>query len=572
MRSYSARAGAANFSLEELRRLKEYAAGEGKRVYVAMNTVIREEEIPDAAGLLFDLAALEIDAVIVQDYGLLDLIRLHLPGLPVHASTQMAVHNSAGIEAMERFGVSRVILARELSLAEIGALRTAHPRMELETFVHGALCYGFSGLCLASSELTGRSGNRGACAQICRTWFEHDGRRIHPFSCNDLHAGRDILRLRDAGVVSFKIEGRMKSPEYTASTVAYYRALLDGDPEAEHHLRESRLAFSRHGTSGFLHDPRGDSMLNLSYPGHLGIPLGTVEAVHSDGSRDNRESVLTVRLEEELAVRDGALFFIGTDPPRPVPFGIREIRRDGRRVDRAEPGTTIRIVAPTGAAAGTHLRKISAHNMRLPAPASASFPGRRISVRTVCTIEADGLRLEGQFPHPSGSGPVAAACRIEAAPEPSRSQQVFRELLADRLSAPADSRFRLEAVEVLNATSLSDNGIFVPPSLLKELKRRFYEAMENAYGEARLRFRTQCGGEGTAGGTRPARDPQTEADPPAPERIPPLRSALVPRRHAPIPFLTRPAVARPEELPRLGGAGNPGDGEHRDSAAAGRLR
>ncbi len=180
LRDFSARKAAANFDFAQLARIRGLAGDRGRRVYVALNTVVRDDEIGRLAEALARLEALAVDGVIVQDLGVAAVARRHFPSLALHASTQMAVHNAAGLAELVRLGFRRVILSRELTLAEIAELRRVRPDIELEVFVHGALCYGFSGACLASWALTGRSGNRGDCAQICRGRFSRAERGGSP--------------------------------------------------------------------------------------------------------------------------------------------------------------------------------------------------------------------------------------------------------------------------------------------------------------------------------------------------------------------------------------------------------
>ena len=168
---FSARRAAANFSLEQLRRIRALAGQRGRRIYVTVNTVIRQDEMERLATAFSWLDALEVDGVIVQDLGACRLLARGFPRLAIHASTQMAIHNDAGLRFAKEQGIRRVILSRELPFQRIRDLRLRHPGLELEVFIHGALCYSFSGVCLASSALTGRSGNRGECAQICRSVF-----------------------------------------------------------------------------------------------------------------------------------------------------------------------------------------------------------------------------------------------------------------------------------------------------------------------------------------------------------------------------------------------------------------
>ncbi|HVP19880.1 MAG TPA: peptidase U32 family protein, partial [Spirochaetia bacterium] len=274
---FSARKAATNFSLEQLRRIRELAGKLGRRIYVAMNTVIRDEEMERFASLLAWLEALDVDGVIVQDLGACLLLCRSFPRLAVHASTQMAIHNDSGLRFAEELGIRRVILSRELPLERIRELRARHPGIELEVFIHGALCYSFSGVCLASWALTGRSANRGDCAQICRSTFceEGDGGRRHGegshFSCRDLSLGTDVLKLAEIGIDALKIEGRMKSPEYVFHVTRLYREILDkgsalSEADLEELQKNANVTFSRERTKGFLHSPRGRALLTGRYP------------------------------------------------------------------------------------------------------------------------------------------------------------------------------------------------------------------------------------------------------------------------------------------------------------------
>ncbi|MDA3835704.1 MAG: U32 family peptidase, partial [Spirochaetales bacterium] len=171
LQQFSARNAAVNFSFDELRRVKEYAHRRGKFLYIALNTVILDEELEKVLYALHQLTLLQTDGVIVQDLGLAHIIRKYFPSLPLHSSTQLAVHNESGVRYLQSIGFSRIVLARELTLNEIIKIRKSCPNVELKVFIHGALCYSVSGMCLASGALLGRSANRGLCGQICRTWF-----------------------------------------------------------------------------------------------------------------------------------------------------------------------------------------------------------------------------------------------------------------------------------------------------------------------------------------------------------------------------------------------------------------
>ena len=240
-KDFSLRAFADNFSDEELAEGIAYAHARGKRVYAAVNIFARNADLPAMAEYFRTLGRLGADAALVSDLGALALCREHAPALPVHISTQANVTNARAAEAYRSFGASRVVLARELSFAEIAALHKAVPALELEAFVHGAMCISYSGRCYLSDYLDGRPANRGACVQACRRAYriqsaeengwcdlEEDGRGIYVMNSKDLNLSAHLGELAAAGVCSFKIEGRMKSEYYLATVVNAYRRILDG--------------------------------------------------------------------------------------------------------------------------------------------------------------------------------------------------------------------------------------------------------------------------------------------------------------------------------------------------------
>jgi putative protease len=309
----NARRGAENFTLETLTEATRHAHLSGVRVYLTANVVVLPEEMGAALDLVASAWAAGVDAVIVQDLGLLALLRLHLPEVRLHASTQIDAHNAGSVAALAELGVSRVTLARELAVEEIaGLVRTSG--VELESFVHGSLCYSHSGQCLFSSMVGGRSANRGLCAQPCRlpyTLIDGSGRAAEPagpylLSPKDL-AGISLLPdLVRAGVAALKIEGRMKSPEYVATVVRVYRAALDraaADPdgyrvgEAEWDLLSE--AFSRGFTEAYLSGVRDDSMMSRTRPNNRGVPLGRVVSASA-----GRATIALERAVESADVRE----------------------------------------------------------------------------------------------------------------------------------------------------------------------------------------------------------------------------------------------------------------------------
>ena len=257
---FNARRGAKNFTEEEFRKALRYCRVRGCKVYVTLNTLVDDREMAqavDCARMASDLGA---DGLIVQDLGLVSAIRRALPDIPLHASTQMSIHNLAGVEAAAEMGLTRAVLARELSLEQIRFI-TQHASIETEVFVHGALCFCHSGQCYMSALIGRRSGNRGACAQPCRMQYSLGGRMYdYPLSLKDNCLADRLQELEDAGVACLKIEGRMKRPEYTAIvTEVYAKALKERRKPTAAEMETLEKAFSREGfTQGYLNGDKAD--------------------------------------------------------------------------------------------------------------------------------------------------------------------------------------------------------------------------------------------------------------------------------------------------------------------------
>jgi len=287
--NFNARHRAKNFTLEELPSVMDYLHGRNVRGYVTCNTLIFSDELAELGDYVTALSDSHVDAVIVQDLGLAKLIHRMAPGLPIHGSTQMTLTEPRGIGFVEGLGVERVILARELSLDEIGKITHA-VRIPVEVFVHGALCIAYSGQCLTSEALGGRSANRGECAQACRLPYdlivdgEHRdlGDQNYLVSPQDLAAPDLIEDLVKLGVCSFKIEGRLKSPHYVAATTNAYRRALDTALSGESlqwteaDQRELAQSFSRGLSYGFLGGLNHQTLVPGLFPKSRGVKLGTV--------------------------------------------------------------------------------------------------------------------------------------------------------------------------------------------------------------------------------------------------------------------------------------------------------
>lgn len=303
--SFSARAKAKNFSLEELEQLVGYAHKMGKKVYVAINTLIKDAELEELIPVLAVIERLRVDGLIIQDFGLYRLAHTHFPGIPLHASTQMLVHTLAGVKVLEGLGFERVVLARELSLAEISYI-SKNSHLEIEHFIHGALCYSMSGHCLFSSYIDGKSGNRGRCAQPCRRRYHLGDASGFYFSTSDFSALELIPELVASGVVSLKIEGRMKSAEYVAAVVAAYRTVLDARQGEERDAitkakKQLERAMGRKSSTGFLPGLGGHDIVLPEVKGGLGKITGKVQRIQ--GGQISFQSSETIHVGDRLRIQ-----------------------------------------------------------------------------------------------------------------------------------------------------------------------------------------------------------------------------------------------------------------------------
>ena len=298
--AFGARANAKNFTREELARAAAFCHGRGVRLHVTVNTLLKDQELPQALEFAAFLCSLPVDAVLVQDMGLFSLLRQRAPGLPLHCSTQMSLHTPAGVGLLWELGARRAVLAREMSLSEMEEVRGASP-IELEAFVHGALCMCVSGQCYLSAMLGGRSGNRGMCAQPCRLPFAAPGGTGHDLSLKDLSLLEEARQLGAAGICSLKIEGRMKRPEYVAAAVSACRHAVDQGAIPAQLAQDLEAVFSRSGfTKGYLTGKRGAAMFGVRRKEDVTQATEKVFAQLRGLYRGERQSVpITLELEEE---------------------------------------------------------------------------------------------------------------------------------------------------------------------------------------------------------------------------------------------------------------------------------
>ena len=461
---FGARAAAGN-SLEDIRTLCDYAHQFGVRVYVALNTILKEDELEEAQRLVWSLYEAGADALIVQDMA---LMQMDLPPVPLHASTQTDNRTVEKVHFLEQAGFTQVVLARELSLDEIRRI-ASETDVALEVFVHGALCVSFSGQCYLSAALSGRSANRGECAQYCRlpyTMVDADGKIIadnkHLLSLKDMNRADELEALMDAGVSSFKIEGRLKDVSYVKNVTAYYRKKLDEilkrRPE---YVRVSsgvsrytftpqvEKSFNRGFTSFYLHG-RTPDVTAFDTPKSLGEFVGTVKEI--------RGNSFTVAGLTPLNNGDGLVFFNARG------------ELDGFRVNRVVDNRVYPQEMPRLSPKMKLYRNYDQQFEKLLSKPSAV---RKIGVSMTFTDNPGGFSLEME----DGSGARITVVRLFAKELAEKKQT---DNIRVQLAKLGNTLFEAEKIEV----NLTDNW-FVPSSLLADMRR---EAVNLLLSDRRIRY------------------------------------------------------------------------------------
>lgn len=458
---FGARAAAANFDGDALQKAVAYAHLYHVRVYVTLNTLVKQAELGELFAALAAVAQSGADAAIVQDMGVLRLAREAFPGLPLHASTQMGIHTAAGARMAQARSVSRVVLARECTLAQAAAV--AATGVEVEAFVHGALCAGVSGQCLLSSMAGGRSGNRGRCAQPCRQTVAFGGESAAFLSMKDLCLRDHLPELAAAGVTALKIEGRLKRPEYVAVVTARYRAALDAlargafRPADAQERNELKQIFHRGGfTRGHLLGAEDAALCATERVGHEGVRLGRVA--------EARAGFATVELNAPLHDGDSLRVEHGQEDAELRYAGPEQ---GARATLRLRPGLALRVGDPVYRTADA---------LQLAAAQALAEPP--LPVWLTATVRAgEPLRLQAT------DGQTAVLAEGEAAQTP-RTRPMAGDEIARQLAKLGDTPFHLA-----QEPTVDTDGAFAPLSALNALRRdalaRLVQARVFAFEAAR---------------------------------------------------------------------------------------
>ena len=463
--SFSARAGAGNFDRQELEDAIRYAHLRHMRVHVTVNTLVKDGELEAVTEVLRLLRDLHADAVLIQDPGVLRIARKCFPELTVHASTQMAIHNRTGVLWCKKQGIRRVVLARECSLSEIR--KCADTGVEIEVFAHGAQCVAVSGLCLFSSMVGERSGNRGRCAQPCRMEYDYRGRRGAWLSPRDVCLRDELPKLQEAGVASIKLEGRLKRPEYVAVVAGSYRKGLDSlergaFEKADRKEKEDLLQIFNRG--GFMNGyALGCEDAGVIFPegvNHQGIRMGRITA--ADGK------LAHVKLEKDLQNGDG-LALRGEHEETGLVYSGPDMKAGGTAIIRLRPGAK--------ASAGDAVYRLTAVNQL---KAAESMKGRTVPVDLFLkAMPGEALKLTAT----DGESTVTVTGEIVAE---AKTRAATEEELCRNLEKTGETVFEARNVKAKTV------GAFVPVSLVNAIRREALEELAQARINAFEQVNAEC--------------------------------------------------------------------------------
>lgn len=475
---FNARAFADNFDDGALKSAVRYAHIRGVRIYITVNILISDGEMEEVLDYIKYLYSIDVDAIIIQDIALLKLAREMLPDFELHCSTQMTVHSSETAEYLAGMGASRIVVARELSVEEINKIKE-NTGVEVEAFVHGALCVCYSGQCYMSSMIGGRSGNRGRCAQPCRRKYsffdlgtggkldKHEGKHI--LSTRDLNTYARLKELAASGIASLKIEGRMKRPEYVAAVVKNYRTAIDelahgaGDYYSEAADAELAAIFNREFTEGYLFNKRNKDIVSIDRPDNRGVYIGKVVAM--------KGRIASVRIEKGM-LNDGDGIEIVDRNGNAAGTLISGIKVRGVQVDSADSGDIAEVFIRENVTAGSVVNKT--YDSRLHKKINEEYyyeNKKKIPVNGEISIHIDkkpAVRLwDDSGSRIEATGEMAAA---EAQKVPLTKDKVL-----EQFSKTGDTPYIFDKLDIQ-----LDSNSFVPVKELNGIRRLAIEKLNDA--------------------------------------------------------------------------------------------
>lgn len=465
---FGARSYAGNFSNEELIDAIKYAHKYGVKVYVTTNTLIYENEVEMFLNYVEFLHKNNVDAIIVQDIGMFDLVRKTFPNLEIHISTQMHIHNLEGAKLVEKLGAKRVVLARETPIETIKEIKDK-TNMDIEIFVHGALCISYSGQCLMSSLIGNRSGNRGSCAGSCRQKYNliHNNERINKneylLSTKDLNTIEHVKELIDAGIDSFKIEGRMKSPAYVYLVVRLYREAIDSYLKTgksninEETLNKLTKTFNREFTKGFIFHDENNNIVNQYRPNHQGIKIGKVLSY--------KHNIATIKLTDTISNGDGIRIL---NEKEDVGTTVTFMKKDKKQVPTASKGDIITIEIKGYIKENDIVVKTTDFNLVKEIDNILKNDKRLVSINGIIDVELD---KEIKLTITDGINEVTKYTNLKTS-KPINSP-ITKDKIYEQISKLGNTIYTFEKLDIN-----CNEDIFIPIKELNELKRSAIEELD----------------------------------------------------------------------------------------------
>ena len=464
---FGARAFSKNFSNDEIKNAINYAHLYGVKVYITVNTLIYDDEVDDFLNYIEFIHRNNVDAVLIQDLGMFDLLRKTFPKLELHASTQMHIHNLDGVKLMEKLGMKRIVLARETSIDDIKNIIN-NCTAEIEVFVHGALCISYSGECLMSSLIGGRSGNRGTCAGSCRLKYDvvdnNDNKlnkNSYPLSTKDLNSLEYIGELIDAGVSSLKIEGRMKSKEYVYKVVSIYRKAIDNYYKYgkviinEDDMLELRKIFNRNYTKGFLNNASNDDIINDYRPNHLGVEIGSIT--------DYKNGIAKIKLTDKLTIGSGLRVISNNHD---VGITVNDFYIGNKLVKEAKAGDTISIKVNDMVRVNDKVVITLDSSLNEKIDRLIDSRGRRVSINGKFIAKL-GMPLELYISDGINEINVTGGIVDKALSKPTCKDDIL-----NKLNKLGDTVYKFNDLSII-----IDNNIFIPLKEINEMRRNAIELL-----------------------------------------------------------------------------------------------
>lgn len=465
-KNFGARSYAGNFTLEELEAAVNFCHLYDVKIYVTVNTIIYEEEVKAFMKYIDNLVNINVDALIMQDIGMIDLVRQTYPNFEIHASTQMHIHNEEGVLFAKNLGVNRVVLARETPIEKVKEIKEK-TNMDIEIFGHGALCVSYSGQCFMSYLIGGRSGNRGTCAQCCRQKYslEIDSNVVikdkYILSMKDLCTLENLDKFIEAGIDSIKIEGRMKRKEYVYLVTSIYRKAIDSYYDegkiniTKKDLLELYKIFNRKFTKGFLFNEKNDNITNEYRPNHMGIEIGKVIKVNN--------GMIKCKIDGELNINDGIRILDNND----IGFIVTNIYKKNKLIktiqsDTIEIKTKFKPKEGSIIVKTTDYKQLKEIDKKLESNSRKVLINIKISVKKDKNIELElinnniKINVNGEFPFKAINKPIT------------------KNDIEKQINRLGNTIYKIDKLEIE-----LDDDLFIPLSELNNLRRKALELLEN---------------------------------------------------------------------------------------------